>query len=159
MVKSDGDGGGGGGRDGGGEGEGGVVIRDGRVHVLSWELVAARGGDCGGGVGVAVHPLWERRAAASLARTVPAKPSWLSGGVGGGDGSEGGALEVGFLSGPAAFYVNVYTRRFQREVPPASLGCRGGILADEMGMGKVRWGAGGGRGLGFAVGGDVWKLF
>lgn len=118
-----------------------VAIRGGRVHAASWESPAS-GGDCGGGPGVPMHPLWERRAAASLARksASPAAPPPNSTrndkfreGLVGRDG------EAGYgLSHPVAFYVNVYSRRFQREFPQASLGCRGGILADEMGMGKVR---------------------
>ena len=153
VVKANGGGaggGGGGGVEGGGADD--VVVRDGRVYVSSWEFAAAKGGNCGGGAGVTVHPLWERRAAAFLTRTVSAKPScFLGDGFGGEGGSEDGAEGegggVGVLSEPEAFYVNVYSRRFQREIPPASLGCQGGILADEMGMGKVRHGEGGrGRG-------------
>lgn len=123
------------------DGEESVSIRGGRVHVASWESPAA-GGDCGGGLGVPIHPLWERRAAASLARksTSPTAPPPYSTGNDncreGLVGKEGEASDG--LSHPVAFYVNVYSRRFQREFPQASLGCRGGILADEMGMGKVR---------------------
>lgn len=146
--------------------EGSASIRDGCVCVASWSLSAtngAGGSDCGGGTGVAMHPLWERRAAASVViRTTTTAAATASGG-GLFDPSEGsvdddgaglvpmsstaGAAaageQVSLLSQPEAFYVNVYSRRFQREFPPASLGCRGGILADEMGMGKVTgWGGG-----------------
>ena len=139
-------------------GDGSVSIRDGCVTVASWSRSAANGeggADCGGGVGVAMHPLWERRAAASRAasRTAQASASvsWSEGGsVDLSDGGMFGAVSVpgdhhapageqgSALSQPEAFYVNVYSRRYQREFPPATLGCRGGILADEMGMGKVR---------------------
>lgn len=140
-----------GGHDGGGDrasaskstkdGEDSVAIRGGRVHVASWESPAA-GGDCGGGPGVPMHPLWERRAAASLARKskspAPPPPNYTRN-VNSREGLVGRDGEAGYgLSHPVAFYVNVYSRRFQREFPQASLGCRGGILADEMGMGKVR---------------------
>lgn len=120
-----------------------VSIRDGAVHVAAWE---AGGRDIGGGVGVAIHPLWERRAAAAKARppSTPAAPSGRSTfSEVAGEGRRAADTDgTGSLSCPEAFYVNVYSRRFQREFPRASLGCRGGILADEMGMGKVvflRW--------------------
>lgn len=110
-----------------------VVVRDGCVRVVAWEHLQP-GDDHGGGPGVALHPLWERRAAASLVRDTACKARGVpdeGGGTGGDDGRRN-------LSHPEAFYVNVYSRQFRREFPPASLGCRGGILADEMGMGKVR---------------------
>lgn len=124
-----------------------VVMLDGRVHVTSWDSdadPAAAGGDCGGGPGVAMHPLWERRAAASLVCAAPLGASGLLNLAGGGSRTE--SLMVSdresSLSNPEFFYVNIYSRRFQRQFPPAALGCRGGILADEMGMGKVRKGMG-----------------
>ena len=126
-------------------GEDSVVLRDGRVHVASWQS-AASGGDCGGRAGVAMHPLWERRAAASLGLEVsPGPPNLLGVSIGKKVGHESLATRDGgscggeaTLSHPVPYYTNVYSRRFQREFPRASLGCRGGILADEMGMGKVR---------------------
>ncbi|CAM9214959.1 unnamed protein product, partial [Discosporangium mesarthrocarpum] len=51
-----------------------------------------------------------------------------------GDGSGAGSFH---LMEPVVYFVNACSRRFQLEFPPASLGCRGGILADEMGMGKT----------------------
>ncbi|CAN0492859.1 unnamed protein product, partial [Ectocarpus sp. 12 AP-2014] len=135
-----------------GGGGGGVAIRDGRVRVASWggpssaNTKQGGSGDCGGGPGVAMHPLWERRAAASIVVRKEASGDCLDlfGGSGMGDGDDdnnAGGGEKGapqlVLSQPEAFFVNVYSRRFQREFPPASLGCRGGILADEMGMGKT----------------------
>lgn len=138
------------GNDRNGDSSGGesVSIRDGYVTVASWSQRSATNGvgdaDCGGGAGVAMHPLWERRAAASRAsRTAPASTSseWGMFGAGPGAGAvpAGGAEEQeSALSQPEAFYVNVYSRRFQKAFPPATLGCRGGVLADEMGMGKVR---------------------
>lgn len=129
-----------------------VSIRDGCVSVASWSRSATNGvggADCGGGAGVAMHPLWERRVAASRAsRTAPASASSEGGSADLSEGGMFGAVSVpngapagekgSLLSQPEAFYVNVYSRRFQRDFPPATLGCRGGILADEMGMGKVR---------------------
>ncbi|CAM9769710.1 unnamed protein product, partial [Hapterophycus canaliculatus] len=132
---------------GGASGEERVLMRDGCVRVVSWEGSATNGGgdaDCGGGAGVAMHPLWERRAAAS--RVVPQAAAAASTGsifdspeveLDGETSSAAGGEESALLAQPEAFYVNVYSRRFQREFPPASLGCRGGILADEMGMGKT----------------------
>ncbi|CAM9686210.1 unnamed protein product [Ascophyllum nodosum] len=125
-------------------GEDSVVLRDGRVHVASWQS-AASGGDCGGRAGVAMHPLWERRAAASLGLEVsPGPPNLLGVSIGKKVGHESLATRDGgscggeaTLSHPVPYYTNVYSRRFQREFPRASLGCRGGILADEMGMGKT----------------------
>ncbi|CBJ29027.1 DNA repair helicase rad5,16, putative [Ectocarpus siliculosus] len=133
-------------------GGGGVAIRDGRVRVASWGGASSNtkqggSGDCGGGPGVAMHPLWERRAAASIVVRKEASGDCLDlfGGSGMGDddddsnaggGGDNRAPQL-VLSQPEAFFVNVYSRRFQREFPPASLGCRGGILADEMGMGKT----------------------
>lgn len=143
----------------GSDGGDGVVVRDGCVHVSAWE--SAAGGDCGGGSGVSIHPLWERRAAASLARgsaitSFSSSILALGGGRENGREAAGGVGETGgrCLSHPEVFYVNVYSRRFQREFPPASLGCRGGILADEMGMGKVSERSGWGRGRG-GCGGDL----
>lgn len=138
----------------GGGGGGGVTIRDGRVRVASWGGASSANtkqggsGDCGGGAGVAMHPLWERRAAASVVVGKEASGDCLDLFGGGGaeddDDDVGGGGDKGppqlVLSQPEAFFVNVYSRRFQKEFPPASLGCRGGILADEMGMGKVREG-------------------
>ncbi|CAM9826592.1 unnamed protein product, partial [Ectocarpus sp. 6 AP-2014] len=133
-------------------GGGGVAIRDGRVRVASWGGASSNtkqggSGDCGGGPGVAMHPLWERRAAASIVVRKEASGDCLDlfGGSGKDDddddsnagGGEDNRAPQLVLSQPEAFFVNVYSRRFQREFPPASLGCRGGILADEMGMGKT----------------------
>ncbi|CAM9695293.1 unnamed protein product, partial [Chrysoparadoxa australica] len=41
------------------------------------------------------------------------------------------------LVDPQVFYLNPFQRRYQRNFPVASYACRGGILADEMGMGKT----------------------
>lgn len=117
-----------------------VGIKDGVVCVMSWD---AAGGNVGGGDGAVIHPLWERRAAASMTRSSSVKASPFSGSsiFSGteGEGAEGGEDATRrVFSRAEAFFVNVYSRQFQREFPPASLGCRGGILADEMGMGKVR---------------------
>lgn len=126
------------------------MIRDGSVRVASWDATVTNGGggaDCGGGPGVAMHPLWEKRAAASrIVQQAAATAGGIFDGpdagvlLDGGSSAAQGGEEKALLSQPEAFYVNVYSRRFQREFPPASLGCRGGILADEMGMGKVRRG-------------------
>lgn len=171
-----------------GSAEGNVSIRDGCVYVASWGRRSARGGAAGGagggggGTEVAMHPLWERRAAASIAVRATTKAAAAAAPASGGLFDLPGAIfdddfgvglvprsgtaetsaataaaageQLSPLSHPEAFYVNVYSRRFQREFPPASLGCRGGILADEMGMGKVtdccvcvyRGRGGGGRG-------------
>lgn len=182
------------GRDGGSSSaQSKVSIRDGCVRVASWGRLSAAGGaaggsDCGGGAHVALHPLWERRAAASVVVPMTTKTGAASTGTGGifdvSEGSldddygaglvprsdtvetaAGAGEQVTLLSQPEAFYVNVYSRRFQREFPPASLGCRGGILADEMGMGKVTdCGQGGGGDDGehkplsrFLVGPCTWR--
>lgn len=117
-----------------------VGIKDGVVYVTSWD---AAGENAGGRDGAVIHPLWERRAAASMVRTSsekapPSSASSLFLGAAGESGRGGEDAAGRSLSRPEAFFVNVYSRHFQREFPPASLGCRGGILADEMGMGKVR---------------------
>lgn len=130
----------------------GVFLRDGRIRVASWDRSAtdgAGGADYGGGAGVAMHPLWERRAAASRVAVTAASASTCSSGGLFDLAGEGGVVSsvaaggdhTPVLAQPEMFFVNIYSRRFQREFPPASLGCRGGILADEMGMGKVRGGS------------------
>ena len=35
------------------------------------------------------------------------------------------------------FYVNPFSRQYRADFPLALQGCRGGIIADEMGMGKT----------------------
>ncbi len=136
---------------GGGGGDGDperVFLRDGCIRVASWDRSAtdgAGGADCGGGAGIAMHPLWERRAAASRVAVAAASASASSSGGLFDLAGEAGLVSSGAAGGdhtpvlaqPETFFVNIYSRRFQREFPPASLGCRGGILADEMGMGKV----------------------
>lgn len=123
-----------------------IYVKDGALRVPAWESSKGRGGIVEGEGGAALHPLWERRAAASVARTPvrsgASEPSFLEL-VAEADGVvERNESPRRVFSEPEAFYVNAYSRRFQREFPPASVGCRGGILADEMGMGKVRGGRG-----------------
>lgn len=116
-----------------------VSVKDGVVHVTSWNSAQ---GDSGGSDKAVIHPLWERRAAACMTRPLsekaaPPAPSLF---LAASDEQRPGGDVAGRrrLLRPTPFFVNVYSRQFQQEFPPASLGCRGGILADEMGMGKVR---------------------